>query len=221
SRFFASSLKNDGHYSGPCREVLGILIQDTSKIQLDLFLIIVGENILLPKINETVTNRLNLLMTSVAIKDGKIEGVAKNLNWKGKLLSIGGRLQYGTLYNTILPITKRGNEHIRLFSIMAIQQYLTLRDLFGPRLAWENRKKYNRDLEIDCELDWGDYFFYPILQNNIHLIKMMEYLSTPLVLRVPRREAPFKLYIVAEDKITSVVLTQEDDGQKYVLIYID
>jgi hypothetical protein len=50
---------------------------------------------------------------------------------------------------------------------------------------------------------------------------MMEYLSTPLVLRVPRREAPFKLYIVAEDKITSVVLTQEDDGQKYVLIYID
>lgn len=61
----------------------------------------------------------------------------------------------------------------------------------------------------------------PSIEKQHTLIKMMEYLSTPLVLCVPRREAPFKLYIVAEDKITSVVLTQEDDGQKYVLIYID
>jgi hypothetical protein len=44
--------------------------------------------------------------------------------------------------------------------------------------------------------------------------------STPLVLCAPRREAPFKLYIDAEEKITDVILTQEDNGKKYVITYL-
>jgi hypothetical protein len=38
-------------------------------------------------------------------------------------------------------------------------------------------------------------------------------LSTPPVLRAPRKGVPFKLYIVAEEKIIGVVLTQEDKGK--------
>jgi hypothetical protein len=50
--------------------------------------------------------------------------------------------------------------------------------------------------------------------------KIKEYLSTPPVLRAPRRGVPFKLYIVAEDKIIGDVLTQEDKGKEYVMAYL-
>jgi hypothetical protein len=50
--------------------------------------------------------------------------------------------------------------------------------------------------------------------------KIKEYLSTPLVLRTPRRGVSFKLYIVAEDKIIEVVLTQENEGKEYVIAYL-
>jgi len=45
-------------------------------------------------------------------------------------------------------------------------------------------------------------------------------LSTPLVLHAPRRGVPFKLYIIAEEKIIRVVLTQEDKGKEYVIAYL-
>jgi hypothetical protein len=45
-------------------------------------------------------------------------------------------------------------------------------------------------------------------------------LSTPPVLRAPRRGVPFKLYIAAEEKIIGAVLTQEDEGKEYVSAYL-
>lgn len=49
--------------------------------------------------------------------------------------------------------------------------------------------------------------------------KILEYLSTPPLLRAPRRVS-FKLYVVAKEKITNVVLTQEDENKKYVIVYL-
>jgi len=46
-------------------------------------------------------------------------------------------------------------------------------------------------------------------------------LSSPPVLKAPGRGVPFKLYIVAEDKVIGAVLTQEAEGKKYVVTYID
>ena len=37
------------------------------------------------------------------------------------------------------------------------------------------------------------------------------------MLKAPRRGVPFKLYVIAEDKI---VLTQETEDKEYVIIYI-
>jgi hypothetical protein len=45
-------------------------------------------------------------------------------------------------------------------------------------------------------------------------------LSTPPVLRAPRIGVSFKLYIAAEEKIIRVILTQEDKGKEYVIVYL-
>ena len=45
-------------------------------------------------------------------------------------------------------------------------------------------------------------------------------MSTPPVLRAPRRGVPFKLYIVAEEKVIGAILTQEDEGKEYVIAYL-
>jgi hypothetical protein len=50
--------------------------------------------------------------------------------------------------------------------------------------------------------------------------KIKEYLSTPPVLRAPRRGVSFKLYIAAEEKIIGAILTQEDKGKEYVIAYL-
>jgi hypothetical protein len=50
--------------------------------------------------------------------------------------------------------------------------------------------------------------------------KIKKYLSTPPILRAPRRGASFRLYIVAEEKAIGVVLTQEDKGREYVIAYL-
>jgi hypothetical protein len=50
--------------------------------------------------------------------------------------------------------------------------------------------------------------------------KIKEYLSTPLVLRAPKRGDPFKLYIAAEEKSIGTVLIQEDEGKEYVIAYL-
>ena len=45
-------------------------------------------------------------------------------------------------------------------------------------------------------------------------------MSSPPVLKAPRRGVPFKLYIAAEDKVIGDVLTQEAEGKEYVVTYI-
>ena len=39
--------------------------------------------------------------------------------------------------------------------------------------------------------------------------KIKKYLSSPPVLRAPKRDTPFRIYVAAEDKVIGAVLTQE------------
>ena len=50
--------------------------------------------------------------------------------------------------------------------------------------------------------------------------KIKQYLSSPPVLKAPRRGVPFRLYVAAEDKIIVAVLTQETEDKEYVITYI-
>jgi hypothetical protein len=68
-------------------------------------------------------------------------------------------------------------------------------------------------LKNEAEFTWG-----PKQQEAFEKIK--HYLSSPPVLKAPRRGVPFKLYIAAEDKVIEVVLTQETEEKEYVVTYI-
>ena len=46
------------------------------------------------------------------------------------------------------------------------------------------------------------------------------YLSSPPVLKAPRRGVPFRLYVAAEDKVIRIVLTQETEDKEYAITYI-
>ena len=37
--------------------------------------------------------------------------------------------------------------------------------------------------------------------------KIKKYLSSPLVLKAPKRDTPFSLYVAAEDKVIGAILT--------------
>ena len=50
--------------------------------------------------------------------------------------------------------------------------------------------------------------------------KIKSYLSSPPVLKAPRRGVPFRLYVAAEDKIIGIVLTQETEGNEYIISYL-
>jgi len=50
--------------------------------------------------------------------------------------------------------------------------------------------------------------------------KIKKYLSSPPVLRAPKRGIPFRLYLAAEDKVIDVVLTQETEGREYIITYV-
>jgi ribonuclease HI len=49
--------------------------------------------------------------------------------------------------------------------------------------------------------------------------EVKRYLSSPPVLRAPRRGTPFKLYVAAEDCVIGAVLTQETEGKEYIITY--
>ena len=55
-------------------------------------------------------------------------------------------------------------------------------------------------LKDESEFTWG-------VKQQEAFEKINEYLSTPPVLRAPRRGVPFKLYIAAEEKVIGAVLT--------------
>ena len=50
--------------------------------------------------------------------------------------------------------------------------------------------------------------------------KIKNYLSSPPVLKAPKRGVPFRLYVAAEDKIIGAVLTQETEGKEYIITYL-
>ena len=50
--------------------------------------------------------------------------------------------------------------------------------------------------------------------------KIKNYLSSPPVLKAPRGEVPFRLYVTAEDKIIGAILTQETEGKEYIITYL-
>ena len=46
------------------------------------------------------------------------------------------------------------------------------------------------------------------------------YLSSPPVLKAPKRRVPFRLYVATKDKIIVVVLTQETEDKEYIITYL-
>ena len=68
-------------------------------------------------------------------------------------------------------------------------------------------------LKDDTEFTWGAK-----QQEAFDRIKAC--LSNPPVLRKPSHGLPFRLYIAAEEKVIGAVLTQEAEGQEYVITYL-
>ena len=50
--------------------------------------------------------------------------------------------------------------------------------------------------------------------------KIKKYLSSPPVLKAPKRGIPFSVYVAVEDKVIGVVLTQETEGKEYIITYV-
>ena len=50
--------------------------------------------------------------------------------------------------------------------------------------------------------------------------KIKIYLSSPPVLKAPKRGTSFSLYVSAKDKVIGVVLTQEAEGKEYIITYV-
>ena len=68
-------------------------------------------------------------------------------------------------------------------------------------------------LKDETEFTWGAK-----QQEAFEKIKI--YLSSPPVLKMPRRGVPFRLYVAAEDKVIGAVLTQETEGKEYIISYL-
>jgi hypothetical protein len=68
-------------------------------------------------------------------------------------------------------------------------------------------------LRNETELTWG-------AEQQEAFGKVKVYLSSPPVLKAPRRGVPFRLYVAAEDKIIGAVLTQETERKEYIITYL-
>ena len=68
-------------------------------------------------------------------------------------------------------------------------------------------------LKDETEFTWGAK-----QQEAFEKIKI--YLSSPPVLKAPRRGIPFRLYVAADDKVIGAVLTQETEGKEYIITYL-
>ena len=76
-------------------------------------------------------------------------------------------------------------------------------DAFTPILRLKN----------EAEFAWG-------AEQQEAFEKIKKYLSSPPVLKEPKRGIPFRLYVAAEDKVIGAVLTQETEGKKYIITYM-
>ena len=65
----------------------------------------------------------------------------------------------------------------------------------------------------EAKFTWGE-------EQQESFEKIKNYLSSPPVLKAPRRGIPFRLYVPAEDKIICAVLTQETKGKEYIITYL-
>jgi hypothetical protein len=68
-------------------------------------------------------------------------------------------------------------------------------------------------LKHEGEFVWGE-------AQRREFERIKEYLVSPPVLREPRNDVDFRLYIAAEDHVIGVVLTQEDEGKEFSVAYI-
>ena len=76
-------------------------------------------------------------------------------------------------------------------------------DAFTPILRLKN----------EAEFTWG-------AKQQETFEKIKEYLSSPPVLKAPRRGVPFRLYVAAEDNVIGAVLAQETEGKEYIVTYV-
>jgi hypothetical protein len=68
-------------------------------------------------------------------------------------------------------------------------------------------------LKHEEDFVWGD-------KQREAFEKIKRYLVSPLVLRAPKIGMDFNLYIVAQEHVIGVVLTQEDEGKEFVVAYL-
>ena len=68
-------------------------------------------------------------------------------------------------------------------------------------------------LKNETEVSWG-------VEQQEAFEKIKIYLSSPLVLKAPRRGVPLRFYVAAEDKVIGTILTQEIEDNEYVITYI-
>ena len=66
-------------------------------------------------------------------------------------------------------------------------------------------------LKNEAEFTWG--------QNSKRPLKRSRFMSSPPVLKAPRRGVPFRLYVVARDKVIGAVLTRETEDKEYIITY--
>ena len=68
-------------------------------------------------------------------------------------------------------------------------------------------------LKNETEFTWG-------AEQQEAFEKIKVYLSSPPMLKAPRRQVPFMLYVAAEDKVIVAVLTQEIKDKEYIITYL-
>ena len=56
---------------------------------------------------------------------------------------------------------------------------------------------------------------------QISFDNIKRYLSSPPVLKAPKAEILFQLYIATEDRVIGVVLTQITDGKEHIITYLN
>ena len=68
-------------------------------------------------------------------------------------------------------------------------------------------------MKNEAEFTWG-------AEQQEAFEKIKKYLSSPPVLKAPKRGIPFRLYVAAEDKVIGAVLTQETEEKEYIITYV-
>jgi len=76
-------------------------------------------------------------------------------------------------------------------------------DTFIPILQLKNEAKFT----------WG-------AEQQVAFEKIKSYLSSPPVLKAPKRGVPFRLYVAAEDNVICAVLTRETEEKEYIITYV-